>query len=515
MDRVFRAWVPQQMDLWLLLAISIMLSFNNGIPTSISTYILGDQAGMAADMSMASYAYYTGMSCAIPLVFRMTSFTSTKKLLISVGLVLLFLNFVLANSTDALSVVMASFGVGFVKIFGSVRLLGELMPLIMPTGERYEMYCVYYPIAILVPSLSSLVAAYIADRYQWELNFHFQNLLLFISLLMIILLMHEDDRQKRVPLYQYDWLGTILLSAALLLIAYFTTYGLTEDWFRSPHILMGAVFSVVSSLLFLHRNARVKRKLFTFKMLRLRAVPITLGTLFLLGIFYSSSSLITSFLGLIMPGNPVENAEVNSYVIWGYIAGSIVTYFYFKKTKNCRYIFAFSCLCYLICNVWLFCLINPQTDPSSLFLPLFFRGMGLIISYIAAGVYLGGNVPVKAFLPSVVFLIFIRSYLVPVVWSNTIANWYYHRQLTNMNYLANGMDSVDPLVVLRGADMARTVQTQASLLALRDILGALNIIGLILLIIIFFFPYHSSTIRRVFNWRNKVRSKELVQAMPA
>jgi len=516
MDRVFRAWVPRQLDLWILLLMSVMLSFNNGIPTSINTYMMNGQAGIPADMSMASYAYYTGMSCAIPLIFRVNDFTSTKKLLLVVFIVLIFLNFVLAQTTEPLSAVMAAFGVGFVKIFGSVRILGELMPMIMPTGERYEMYSVYYPIAILVPALSSLIAAHISDSYQWELSFHFQNLLLFVCTLITVLLFHEDDRKKRVPLYQYDWLGTVLLSAALLLIAYVTTYGLTENWFHSPHILIGTIGAVIATLLFLHRNARVKRKLFSFDMLKLRAVPITLGTLFFLGIFYSSSSLITSLSGIIVPGNPVENALISSYPIVGYIVGSIFSYLYFKRTKDCRYIFVFSCLCYLICNVWIYCLINPQTDPSALFLPLFFRGMGLIISYITAGVYLGGNVPVKAFLPSVVFLIFVRSYLVPIVWANAISNWYYHRQQINLAYLANGIDKIDPLVLGRGAGIVRSVQTQASLLALRDIFGTLNILGLVLLLVIFFFPYHSSTIRRIFNWRKKkARYKELIQALPA
>jgi len=515
MKRAFHSWIPPKLDLWLLLLLSTILSFTNGIPTTLATYILSDQAGIPADMTMASYAYYTGMACAIPLVFRMSSFTSKRNLLIGVHLSLLFLNFILAHTTVSLSVVMACFGVGFIKIFGSVGLLGELMPLLMHKGERYEMYCVYYPLAILVPALSGIVAIYIADSFHWEVSFHFQNFLLFIGLLIVILFMHSNDRDKRIPLYQYDWLGSILLSAALLVIAYTTTYGLTENWFHSYHIIIGAVASVGLILLFLHRNLRVRKPLFRFEVFKLRALPITIGTLFFLGIFYSSSSLISSFNSIIVPGYPVKSAEIsNYYVMGGYIVGSIFTYQYFKRTKDCRFIFAFSCLCYLICNVWLYLLVSPQTAPVQLAAPLFFRGMGLMVSYITAGVYLGGNVPVKAFLPCVAFLIFVRSYLVPIVWSNILANWYYHRQLINLNHLAGGMDKIDPLVLSRGTGIARTVQTQASMLAVRDILGALNVVGLVLLVVIFLFPYHSSRIRRIFNWRDSARSKEMAQALP-
>ncbi|SEN22246.1 hypothetical protein SAMN05216436_11351 [bacterium A37T11] len=511
-DRIFRSWVPQQLDFWLLLILATFLSFSNGIPTTISSYIIGSQSAISSDISMASYAYYTGMTCAMPLVFRVNNFTSKKNILLTVILILLPLNFVLATASDVLSMVMASFIVGAVKIFGSVCIIGELTPILMPKGERYQLYCVYYPLAILIPGVSGLVAAQIADTYFWEMSFHFQNLLLFIGLIIIICMTKQPTNKRYIPLYQYDFFGSVLMAISLLLIAFFSTYGMIENWYHSDHILIGTVSAIFFLTLFLNRNFHVKRKIFDFSAFKNRALPVTLLVLFMLGIFYANTSLFSAFMGIIVPGNPLKSAQASNYAVWGYIVGPILTYFYFKQTKNCKYIFAFAGLCYLISNVWMYLLINPQTNPDLLFYPMFFRGMALIISYITAGVYLGGNVPVKAFLPSVTFLILVRSFLVPIVWANTIANWYYHRQLVNMTSLAAGMDRMDPLIVSRGSGITKVMQNQASLLAMRDIYGALNIIGIVIIILILVFPFHSSSIRRIFNWRDRAQSKELVQA---
>jgi hypothetical protein len=69
-DRIFRDWLSSGWELFFLFVLNILFSFNNGIPTSINTYVMNGYAGITADLSMATYCYYAGMVCAIPLVFR-------------------------------------------------------------------------------------------------------------------------------------------------------------------------------------------------------------------------------------------------------------------------------------------------------------------------------------------------------------------------------------------------------------------------------------------------------------
>jgi hypothetical protein len=123
---------------------------------------------------------------------------------------------------------------------------------------------------------------------------------------------------------------------------------------------------------------------------------------------------------------------------------------------------------------------------------------------------MAGNIPSKYYLSGLVFLILTRSFLVPVVWSNIITNWYYHLQILNANNLAGIIDRTNSLVLQRG-NIMKSVQVQASLLSIRDAYSGLFIIGIILTLFILIFPFHSSPIRRVFDWKRKNATKEALQ----
>jgi hypothetical protein len=119
--------------------------------------------------------------------------------------------------------------------------------------------------------------------------------------------------------------------------------------------------------------------------------------------------------------------------------------------------------------------------------------MGVITSYIGIGVYMAGNIPSKYYLSGLVFLILTRSFLVPVVWSNVIANWYYHLQVHHANDLASIIDKTNSLVMQRG-NMMKSAQIQAALLSVRDAYTWLFIIGVVvtLLILIFSLSFFSN-----------------------
>ncbi|MNI87403.1 hypothetical protein D3C73_1446010 [compost metagenome] len=96
------------------------------------------------------------------------------------------------------------------------------------------------------------------------------------------------------------------------------------------------------------------------------------------------------------------------------------------------------------------------------------------------------------------------------MWSNTIANWYYQQQVIKTSDLASIIDKTNSLV-LQSANIGKSVQAQASLLAIRDSYNGLFIVGLILVFLILVFPYHSSPTRRIFNWKRKNATKEALQ----
>ncbi|WP_104385783.1 MFS transporter [Sphingobacterium sp. HMA12] len=508
-DRIFRDWLSPAWELFLLFVLNIIFSFNNGIPSSVNTYVMNGYAGISADLNMATYCYYAGMVCAIPLVFRLIKLFPKKTILIVSTIIILFSNAILEHASNGINICMATFFIGSAKIIVTMAIIGEMIPFLMPRGERYQLYAVYYPMTMVIPAIANYIATIFAATFYWETVFLFQNILLAIGLLLCIIFM-KSSTFKKVPLYQYDWFGSILFCISLLNLAYFSTYGLTQNWFHSKLIILTGTAAILFLVLFVNRSVIIRKSLMNFDAFSTRTLPISVGTIFVFGIFYSSTSLYTSLLGITFGTNPLEIAKVNTYVIPGYLIGALISYAYFKFTKKCKFILAFSAICYALSSFFFAQIAGLQIHTSLFYLPMILRGIAVITSYIGIGVYMAGNIPNKYYLSGLVFLILTRSFLVPVVWTNTIANWYYQQQVIKTSHLANIIDNTNSLV-LQSANIGKSVQIQASLLAIRDSYNGLFIVGLILVFLILVFPYHSSPTRRIFNWKRKNTTKEALQ----
>lgn len=502
------------MDFWLLLFLNITMAFISGIPSTITPYVIGAQSSVAADVSMASFAYFTGMACVFPIILRLKQFTNTKFILGYSFATLIFFNFILSQTNAPLAMVMASFAIGVIKMIATLEVVLSLIPILMPKGERYQLYCVYYPLSMVFGPVSGLIAVYFANTFNWEYSFHEQNLFLMIGLLAIIAFVHPRMANKKIPLFQYDWFGTLVITTALLLICYVCCYGQMLDWYASVKIQGATLAAILLLLLFLQRNLRIKRPIVKFEAFSSWKVGAGIFVLFFFCLFFNTTSLTTPFLNIILKNNPLESAHINTYGIPGYIAGSLFCFVYYKRFMNFSTMATIACVLFLVSNIEMYMLTSSFTGPADLFWPMFFRAMATIITYISVGIYITSNIPLHYFNDVTMVLIAIRSLFVPLTASTLYTNLYYRRQIAHVNQLANEMDSLNPYVAMRNSGIMTSVKTQASLLALRDIYGMLIILGIVVLVIIVVFPFHGSQKRIIFNWKDPLHGKEVAQSIP-
>lgn len=512
--RIFYDWVPAKLDLWLLLILSTTLAFTAGIPSTISGFVMGAQSSTPPDVSMASYAYFSGMACVLPLTLRLKQFTNIKTLLVIGFLLVIFFNFILSESDQPLTMVMISFAMGSVKMIATLVVVLSLIPILMPKGERYQLYCIYYPLSMFFSPVSGLMSAYLSSQFDWKLSFHAQNLFLFIGLLLTIALVHPKLAGRKVKLYQYDWLGTILLASTLLLVSYVLTYGLTENWFHSVTIQSAAAGALLTTVLFLQRSFRIRRPLFDISALKYWKTLVGLFMMLILCLYFNTSTIISPFLTIIFKSNPLQSAIANTFVLPGYLTGTLLCFLYYRKYTNFKVMGAFACICYLTSNIWMYYITSSATGTADLFAPMYFRAMGCIVTYISVGLYITMNIPYRYINDITVIIVILRSLGAPLIAGTVFSNWMYRGQISHINRLADSMDALNPFVSARNASLMASVKTQASLLVLRDIYGALIVIGFILLIFIIVFPFHGTSKRLVFNWKNPFYGKEVAGVVP-
>jgi hypothetical protein len=230
--------------------------------------------------------------------------------------------------------------------------------------------------------------------------------------------------------------------------------------------------------------------------------------------FFNTTVLSNTFFTIVFKNNPLESAKVNIFGVPGYVAGSLICYFYYKRFMNFMPLAATACILFIVSNIGMYFITTSVVSPSNIFWPVFFRAAATIITYISVGIYITSNIPFKFFNDVTMFLIAIRTLLVPIIASTLYSNLFYHWQIKYLNVLADHTDLMKSFdKVPQSSKFFPAFKEQASLLALRDIYGALIICGIVLLVIIIVTPFHGSHKRMIFNWRDPLHGKEVAQSI--
>ena len=138
----------------------------------------------------------------------------------------------------------------------------------------------------------------------------------------------------------------------------------------------------------------------------------------------------------------------------------------------------------------------------------------MLVLIIAFALFAVENLQPKAFLSNAFFLIIFRSVLAPVMATSFYSNLLYNLQQKYMHSLAENFTLVDPLAASKyatalssnlakghgyaeGAQMATmslysTLQQQSLLLALKEILGYLFVIAIVITVVSRFIPFHKT-----------------------
>ena len=145
---------------------------------------------------------------------------------------------------------------------------------------------------------------------------------------------------------------------------------------------------------------------------------------------------------------------------------------------------------------------------------MFFRGLGMLTLFIAFGVYVVEDLDPKLMLSNAFFLISFRSVISPVMASSFYSNILYRLQIRNMNTLSENLSLTTPIAAERynqtlnsalsqGHEFSEasqiatnslysTLQQQALLLGIKEILGYILIVTLIIAIVCCFIPFHKT-----------------------
>lgn len=358
----------------------------NGAYTGSMIEVSNTLGVMSEDITMAYYSASVGMAVAYPIVPKIRAIATSKTLLLTDLLLQVFFSLICAQ-TGSMDVIMGCcFFMGFLKGFVMLEFIILIRPLFSP--KTYEVNFTPTSIPLSSPEdscqwlsrtigLSLSMAAHVLFRHHPSTGCHS----------VCIVFFRYAQRPVHIPFKEMDGKSMFIIAAAYLLTLYTFTYGKTLDWFASPKIRVYVFIIPLLIALFIYRQRTQPKPFVSLKPLTLHKSIIGYGFMVLAMFLTATSSLVTNYMNSIIR---VDSIHANSLSLWllpGYVVGAIICFWWFRWQRwRFRFLISGGMFCYVIYLAILYFGITPYGTYEMLYLPILFRGVGMMVLFIAFGV---------------------------------------------------------------------------------------------------------------------------------
>lgn len=510
-----RPWVPQWLGIVTMFVVIFPIILLNGAYTGSMVEVSNTLGVLSEDITMAYYSASVGMAVAYPIVPKIRAAITTKTLLLTDLVLQIFFSYICAHSNNMDIVIVCSFFVGFIKAFVMLEFIIRLRPFFSPKNVRSEFYAYFYPIVFSGGQLSIVITAQLAYHYQWQHMYYFVIILLLIAIVFVLSFFRYAQRPMQNPFKEVDGKSILIIATALLLTLYTFSYGKTLDWFASPRLRVYIILIPLLGALFVHRQHTNGKPYVSLKPLFSHKAIIGYSFMALAMFLTGTSSLVTNYMNNILK---VDSIHANSLSLWllpGFITSAIICFWWFRWQRwRFRFLISGGMFCYVIYLSILYFGITPYGTYEMLYVPMFFRGMGMMIIFIAFGVFVVEDLDPRLMLSNAFFLITFRSALAPVLSSSFFSNMIYRLQVQKADIFSRNITMTDPIASQRynqvlnsalvqghelneanqiaTANLYSTLQQQALLSGLKTLIGYVLILALIVAVVSAFIPFHKT-----------------------
>jgi MFS family permease len=476
---LFYAWVPKYVQYALLTLITFTILSTNGVYTGINTDIYSDLGVYAEYYTMASNALFIGMGASLLFFVRLHARLTNKTLMLIGFTMMLLLNLLIATTNNPVITVAATLLLGFTKIFALGEVYLNLLKIWSKKMNSARLYPFFYFIALAGLYFMTWFTAYVANLYSWRFAYDALFILPAICIIVTVVFIQNNPLKRKIPLYQLDLPGLLLLVTTMMLINYLVVYGKVEDWFNSVTIRAASFSTVITGLLFIRRELRIKRPFVDLAVFKKTNFSLGLVLIILLGVF-TPSTFQTSFSGSVLHFESIRNGELNLFLIPGIVAASIVAFFWYQKNYNGQLLTIIGFGALVVYHMLMYGRFVTDLNIHDFWLPSLFKGFGQAVLYISLAVYATAGFSFPGVLKAVGIIVMVRSFLGQGIFSGLYNYFLYAERTRHLSALATHIDANEPLVLAQGSitRFYQNIQQQASLTALKEISGTIIIFGL-------------------------------------
>jgi DHA2 family multidrug resistance protein len=478
---LFHKWVPLYLRLPVLFLLFFTALAANGIFLG-NTNEISNSLGVYSEPYTEAYnALYIGMGLGLIFHFRVKLRFTNKQLLLFGLTMQLLMNIVCATTSNTTVFVTACLLIGFAKISALIEIQVIWMFIWSKKLDSSRVYPFVYFTALSGIYFLTWLTTWLAYNFDWRLSYIAIIILILLCILFSLLLVENNPLKRKMPFYQIDFLGLVLLATSMLLLNYATINGKVEDWFASRWIVSACFGSAITFLLFLQRQLRLKRPLFDLSLFKRATFRRGLFYFFILGVFIPGT-FQSAFSGSILKYDMVTNMVLNLYLVPGIFIGCIVCYFwyYFKQDPDILIFSGF--LCFVIYHVLMYQNFSSSFSMNDFLWPSGIKGFATALIYISVGLLTTKDMKLNQVISAAGVMLIVRSFLGSGIFSALYTYFFYTQRIRHLEYLAGAKDANGFFEQGDKAGIYLKLQEQATLTAAKEVTGFIVIAGAVWLV---------------------------------
>lgn len=481
-------YVPRRLKPYLFIFFVLIVQFSGGVYLAAASDMVGTTALMQEDILMAGYASLVGMSVNFAVMFRIKFRFSTRTQLLAAGTVLIAANLICASTASVPVLVATCFVAGWFRMQATFACNSTIQLWLTPVRDMAIFFCYVYIIVDSVIQLSGIATVWTAFFSQWEYMQWTMTGLLALMMAMVAVLVRPLRSPMYIPLLGIDWIGAALWAAFMMCFTFICVYGSYFDWWDAAEIRGAALIGVACLGLNLWRASFLHHPYISFRAMTNRNVVRATGVYLVFFTLLATEHVIEhSYAAAILGYDETNLISLNWFVFAGIIAGCAFTYWAFAlrrwRYKTMTAIGFALAAAYL---AWFYFRLDYGLEKEALFAPLFIRGAAsVIISIVFLTSIVQSGLPFQVFPQALTINGFTGAVMGATLGPAIVGELLRHTMAKNATLLgadivATSPDAAfQPLGALYGA-----VQTQALIVAMKEVYGWLLIAALAALLVI-------------------------------
>ncbi len=355
----------------LFIALAQFSSFN-----LIQQHLVSFYGVESEDISMSLMAAYSGIITFLPIQFRLQRYFTMRNYLMTALLLGILINIGSFLTHDIVVFMVLRFFQGTVV----ATCVGSMLVVIFSThpGEKTTLIgsAIFFAAILTTSVITGILSSWVVVNMNWNFTYFGLIVMQVLALVICYFIFHPKMKLRPFPLYQIDWTGGIFFGGFSLSFSYVMIYGPKEYWFSSHKIGIIALFGFVMLLLFLYKQANLKRPLIDLKAFKYG--KFILGLL-LLVLFYGikdTINLIYGYAGGILGWSSTDIVQLGLYNAAGVaIAIAFSAMMVLKNKMNVPKLLLTGFVIMIFYNLWMYWSLTPNLSFMDLSVPVFIQGL--------------------------------------------------------------------------------------------------------------------------------------------